>query len=195
MTKSVLIKLCQQRRKASYHTDKMRQRRGTSTSSNSDTPSSSSSAPKRPRGRPAIMGLVAMTPNTLRRRVSYLNTERRKKSRRVKKSKAAVSKRLAEDFESTTSETGESGSSENEEETHAGEEDAVEEENTDAVSRTTLWRAKCKLRGVLTGDAFDNMLLLLTFVKEYDIPDIKDELKKLDSLKSFIASAKHVLNI
>ena len=63
----------------------------------------------------------------------------------------------------------------------------TEVENIRAVvtphCRQTIWRAKCKLRGILTGDTFDNMLLLLAFNNEHGLDDINEELKKLSLLK------------
>lgn len=180
--------------KTAYHRDKIRLHRGftgppsTSSSIKETSPSSSS---KRPRGRPTIMGLVAMTPDTLRKRKSYLTSEKRKKHRRIKKAKAAAVKRLSSEFDDCDREENEESEDSNEDDQPDEEEIETMDEGSDdnqeiptAQSRRTIFRAKCGLRGILTDNAFDNMLLLLAFGNTHQLPDgLSDQLSKLHSLK------------
>ena len=45
-----------------------------------------------------------------------------------------------------------------------------------AGNRATVWQSKCKLHGILTNNAFSNMLLLITFNSKVDIIKISIEL-------------------
>ena len=92
--------------KREYHHNAVRKHRGQSpiSSRNPNTtqhnttiqePSSSSHDTPASRGRPPLLGLVAMTPDTLRGRKRHLMTEKRKQKRRSKRAAAAARLRFS----------------------------------------------------------------------------------------------------
>ena len=177
--------------KAEYHRtkDKLRHGRTPSTSTSSKSPPST---PKRPRGRPTIMGITAMTPDTLRRRASYLNSEKRKKDRRIKRSIIANAAQYSDKLDDMTTSDDDvelasvDGDDNDSHDVLNSDSDDNGDDGTDVgdlPGRTTLWRAKCKLRGILTNNAVDNMLLMLTFNNiENELDVLTQELTKLKSL-------------
>ena len=196
--------------KRQYHRNAMRKHRGqspvattnTDNETETETPSCSNptrqSSPIRTRGRPPLMGLVAMTPTTLLGRKRHLTNESRKKQRRSKKSKAAAKLR----FSSPESPSGEDVSSDEECQTGASNVSSDEERQTGTSNlptgalpststitpealRKAVYRAKCKLRGVFTNDSINNLRLLHLFNQTFLLPvDVACEITKLDSVFS-----------
>ena len=189
--------------KRSYHKNAMRKHRGlppvedlaasnntTASMPTTTTPPSRRDTTRSSKGRPPVMGLVAMTPTTLQGRKRHLMREKRKKERISKKSKVAAKLRF------TPSATGETDNESSEDETEialneSNDMEVSNDESTDhhlPVSNLTpdalrkaIYRAKCRLRGVFTNNSIDNLKLLLLFNKAYLLPiDLSAELSKLD---------------
>ena len=171
--------------KSSYHLDAVRKFRGQPPSSASVIPSTSSGTPpdtptKRPQGRPPLMGLVAMTPQTLQGRKRHLMRQKRKQICRSKKARAAAQLRFSDVHQDTGCMSSDDLSS--------------DEETTDDISssiltpdgcRKNVYRAKCRLRGVFTNDSLDNLKLLYLFNKVHLLPsELSCELNKLDPVFS-----------
>ena len=209
-----------------YHNKALRKHRGHTEEDEAPTSSKklkTSTPSSRTRGRPPIMGLVAMSPYTLNGRKRYLMSSRRKKERRTKKGKVAMKLRFSSPSESEAESADERSSSSDEEET-VGQPDDVSTADTttttttpttattttttttstdksskstskDAVQKAT-WRARCVLRGVLTNDLIDNLKLLLLFNNIHSFPvEFSNELSKLNPIMLMEGQKKYSYRI
>ena len=196
--------------KKKYHNNALRKHRGQSPtnpdtiqhSTSASTPTSSRHNTPASRGRPPLTGLIAMTPTKLLGRKRYIMSEKRKKERRVKRATHAARLRFSSPESTGTGDV----SSEDEEMVLDEEMDLHEDTNeVDEVQhvdmenvagpapalfspdalRKSVYRAKCRLRGILTNDSMDNLKLLHLYSKKIDLPfHISTELIKLDCVCS-----------
>ena len=160
-------------------------------------------------GRPPLH-LVAMSPNKLRVRMNFLNSSKRKEKRLSEIRRAAALKRWnAEDHHEEGNVTnsqmdtddvendgnvGHNESDDNDDNDESvirhdvsdGDDGDVGNEEmqmpqTSDPSRTTLWRRKCQMRGILTKNPIDNLHILLSFNRILQIDyNFSTEIRKIN---------------
>ena len=129
-------------------------------------------------GRPPL-NLVAMSPNKLRVRKSSLMRKKRKQQRLSNIRRSAVMNRWNNENDCDSEledETVCCNESSNDEESDKDENDPGKAGH----SRTTLWRRKCQMRGVLTNNPIDNLHILLSFNQIFQIDNnLAEEIRKI----------------
>ena len=158
------------------------------------------------RGRRPLSGENAMTPRTLRKRKTAQQQTYRKKAK-VKEVRSVIAKSLWTKRQATenVSDTGESNEDSDASDETEGENIAVEESGSgetevqetsdaspddsdvsldksqmDEVSRTTMFRYRTALQGLLSHDAIDNLRFLIFFLHRIKFSgSIKEELRKV----------------
>ena len=135
----------------------------------------STSSPHTPKkkstGSPPITGATAMTPTTLRNRKRYTMKVKRKTERQKLIPQASRNP----DNSTTDDSDPEVIVPDEEADTAVG-----ETASTPATSKKHIYRRKCKLRGILVANAFDNMRLLIMYQKESGFHHGLKELEKVD---------------
>ena len=161
-----------------------------SSSSSSESEDESSSV-----GRPPLH-LVAMSPNKLRVRMSFLNAKKRKQKRVSEVRRAAVMKRwntAYSDQEDSDASMDSDSILNCEDETLVDNENDIQFENdnnladnqqpessTSGYHRVTLWRRRCQIRGILTTNPIDNLHVLLSFNRIFQIDyNLSAEIRKI----------------
>lgn len=167
--------------KRAYHASATRRTRSTDVSP-PPTTAPASAAANRPRtptkspGRPPITGVTAMTPTTLRNRKRYLMRQKRKTERR-----RLIAQRAC------TSTSNDSPASSNSDSMDTSDDEMSEDEQSvsnlgdsaDSISKKYIYRRKCRLRGILTGDLTDSMNLLISFQNDFHLHPDLDEVGKI----------------
>ena len=168
-----------------------------SSSSESSSSSSESEDESPSVGRPPL-NLVAMSPNKLRVRMSFLNSRKRKQKRISEVRRAAIMKRwntensnqedtdalmdsdYSPDDEDETLNNDENGNQNEFEKTFVRNDNDLSENQQQASSRVTLWRKKCQMRGILTTNTIDNLHVLLSFNRIFQIDyNLSAEVRKI----------------
>ena len=135
------------------------------------TSTSSPHIPKKSPGRPTITGATSMNPITLRNRKRYTMKVKRKTERR-----RLIAQASRNPANSTTDDSDpEMIVPDDEADTAVG-----ETASTPAPFKKVIYRRKCKLRGILTANAFDNMRLLIIYQKKSGFHHGLKELERVD---------------